>query len=109
MSAFGTKRTCPFALHMSANDPKRTLRSARRARCTASAFGGSLSELGKVRYATVTSLQEKAHPQETQAWPLRRSGRLIQIPEKLLQLPNRLIAVGRSIEEPDPLTALAKK
>jgi hypothetical protein len=47
MSAFDTKRTCPFALHMSANDPKRTLRSARRARCTASAFGGSLSESGK--------------------------------------------------------------
>jgi hypothetical protein len=24
MSTFGPKRTCPFALHMSANDPKRT-------------------------------------------------------------------------------------
>jgi hypothetical protein len=27
MSAFGTKRTCRFALHMSAFDPKRTLLS----------------------------------------------------------------------------------
>jgi len=25
MSALGVKRTCPFALHMSAYDPKRTL------------------------------------------------------------------------------------
>jgi hypothetical protein len=25
MSAYGPKRTCPFALYMSANDPKRTL------------------------------------------------------------------------------------
>ena len=25
----GVKRTCPFALHMSANDPKRTLRPVR--------------------------------------------------------------------------------
>jgi hypothetical protein len=27
MSAFGTKQTSPSALHMSANDPKRTLRA----------------------------------------------------------------------------------
>ena len=26
--AIGGKRTCPFALHMSANDPKRTLRQS---------------------------------------------------------------------------------
>jgi len=30
MSAFGVKRTCRFALHMSAYDPKRTLPSAPR-------------------------------------------------------------------------------
>ena len=27
MSAFGTKRTCAFALQMSANDPKQTSKS----------------------------------------------------------------------------------
>ena len=30
MPLLGVKRTCPFALHMSANDPKRTLPNNKR-------------------------------------------------------------------------------
>jgi len=40
-SAFGVKRTCPFALHMSANDPKRTS-ERQRAICDALFFTARL-------------------------------------------------------------------
>src|SRR6478609_6744043 len=40
----GVKRTCPFALHMSANDPKRTCRS--RGTCRYLCFGPGLTAFG---------------------------------------------------------------
>ena len=67
MSAIGTKRTCPFALHMSAFDPKRTSKlTIDQSRAGSSRAGGLEPILVQIDRQRVigTAAEHIAHPEE---------------------------------------------